>query len=139
MKYRSILLDACYSEDSTATGLLCPVKEFLDPETIQNMFLSLEDEGVISVNTISRENAVRHEQHALEQFQKVFPSCYLAPYQYERNVFLFFCPAYNAIQMLVCSKKAQWTWKEQRTRFQKNLEDVINRFDFQYLGYLRRY
>lgn len=38
--------------------------------------------------------------------------------------------------MLVCSKRENWTWQEQRELFQKNLAKIIEKFDFQALQVL---
>ncbi|ETN75706.1 hypothetical protein NECAME_03678 [Necator americanus] len=115
-KYKAILIDACYSE---LRPLCCPVEGFYNPDTIADISNILEENGIVSVNvvTTSEKNTSKKEQ-IMAAYKKHFTSCsytIISPQQ----------------QVLFCTHRKKWSYHEQESRFQRNLQRVDQTFDFQ--------
>ncbi|CCD65417.2 Methyltransferase-like protein 13 [Caenorhabditis elegans] len=119
-KYDVIIVDAC---ENKKTNVMCPVSETLKIKTVQLLKKRLTLNGILAVNVFVTQDNIKSEKEIFELFSNEFNSCFYLEYFKNKNV-------------LLCSKRDNWTWKKQKTEFSKNVEIVDDMFEFKLSRFL---
>ncbi|VDL73025.1 unnamed protein product [Nippostrongylus brasiliensis] len=113
-KYKMIILDACHNDKQP---VICPVQEFMTTNVIKDMATVLSDEGVLTVNILCSRDTLANEQQVLSTFGEHFATCFLIRYSAPQ-------------QLLACTKRKNWSFREKQSLFMQKFHDVDERFEF---------
>ncbi|RCN41977.1 hypothetical protein ANCCAN_12082 [Ancylostoma caninum] len=124
-KYKVILVDACYDE---IRPVCCPVEGFMDPETVKDIGNILDEDGILSINVLTSGKGKGDErEHILALYKKHFTSCFYTYINYSTK-------KTAQQQLLFCTHRKNWSYREQESRFLRNLQRVDQTFNFELRG-----
>ncbi|EYC03240.1 hypothetical protein Y032_0095g2835 [Ancylostoma ceylanicum] len=125
-KYKVILIDACYDD---FRPVFCPVEGFINPETIKDIANILDDDGILSVNVLtSSKEKGDGAKNILALYEKHFTSCFYTYITHPNK------KVAAQQQLLFCTHRKNWSYREQESRFLRNLQRVDQTFDFELRG-----
>ncbi|CAI5438277.1 unnamed protein product [Caenorhabditis angaria] len=72
------MIDVCYNNLEFEDEWICPVEEFRQISTIENINKTLEYNGILTMNIIHKSKDINLHQELLELYKTVFKHCELA-------------------------------------------------------------